>query len=76
MTTNPSLGKIPIMDRPTENWTSERLEQAACNELARHGRNKRDLDLLRTEFQKLRHNKSGDVVADDNTGSQNGKIPG
>jgi hypothetical protein len=44
-------------------WTNERLEQAAYDELARHGGNQGDLDLLRTEFVKRRYDKSGN---DDN----------
>ena len=39
------------MDRRAEIWTAERLEQAAIDELLRHGGNKRDAALLRQQFR-------------------------
>ena len=42
-----------MTSKPAEFWTSERLEQALCDEAARHGANERNLDLLRTEYQRL-----------------------
>jgi len=45
------VGKMLRMDRPAEIWNAERLERAMLAEAAGHGANKRDLDLLLTEFR-------------------------
>ncbi len=39
-------------------WTDERLEQAACDELARHGGTKDDLARLKAEFRKANQPQS------------------
>ncbi len=41
---------MEVMDRPTD-WTPERLEQAALNELVRHGSSEKDLRHLREYFR-------------------------
>jgi hypothetical protein len=61
--------------RPPEIWTAERLQQAACDELARHGGSRRDLEQLKAQFRKAGENKSADVLSRDNNGCQTGNIP-
>jgi hypothetical protein len=46
-------------DRP-EAWTTERLQQAAVDELIQHGGNQRDVQQLQAELQKAYENKSAE----------------
>jgi hypothetical protein len=63
------------MPMPPEFWNDKRLEQAACDELIRHGGNKADLKQLKAEFRKARENNNPDGIIHDNESGQTGNIP-
>jgi hypothetical protein len=62
------------MDRPAEIWTPERLEQAACEELACHGGSRDDLSRLREYFRTRAQEKYQEVLIPADRSAQSDQI--